>query len=218
MMFDWDSFLPRFLHDARGVLRKSATKSQILDRRWEDASPELRALLRESIETQANLDTLFRRLGTFIEAQRPPSTGRLPLRTIVGLARMKKRDQLAAAGAELTIGELCSATATAELQTVFEELLDNSITFVCAERPLGIRIDAHAEGELLHVTFADNASGWDPKLDEAVFAPLQRLDSRGGFGLGLAIARAVIANAGGSMVATTNPAGSTFEVKLPLND
>jgi signal transduction histidine kinase len=101
---------------------------------------------------------------------------------------------------------------------VLEELLDNSIAFISAERPLAIHIDACIEGEIVRVTFADNACGWDPKVGDAVFEPLQRLDPRGGFGLGLAIARAVITNAGGSIVATTSPAGSTFEMDLPLDN
>jgi light-regulated signal transduction histidine kinase (bacteriophytochrome) len=218
MMFDWETFLPRYLHDARAVLRKAATKAQMLDRRWDEQSPELRTLLHETIDAQANLDKFFQRLGTLVEAYRPPATDKLPLRTIVGLARMKKKDRLSAAGADLRIGELCGASATTELQTVLEELLDNSTTFLCVERPLEIRIEAHTLRDLIRLTFHDNAAGWDPRLGDAVFVPLQRVDLRGGFGLGLAITRAVVTTAGGSIVATTSPAGSTFQIDLPLND
>jgi len=62
----------------------------------------------------------------------------------------------------------------------------------------------------------------DPADLERVFEPFVRLDAArardtGGAGLGLAIARSVVATHGGTIAAESVPgAGSTFTIRLPL--
>jgi light-regulated signal transduction histidine kinase (bacteriophytochrome) len=215
MNFDWDSFLRRVIHDARAILRQAGTKTQLLDRRWDDVSPELRALLREAISAQANLDLFLRRIGAYHEALNSAPAGLLPVATIAKLAHLSRKDRLASAGAELQIGELGETVGPACLQTVLEELLDNSITFPAPERPVRVLLHASSNEEQLKVSFTDNASGWDPNFADRAFLPLEKLDPRGGFGLGLAIARALVDRAGGTITATTDPAGSTFTIEFP---
>jgi len=62
----------------------------------------------------------------------------------------------------------------------------------------------------------------EPADLERIFQPFVRLDAarardRGGAGLGLAIARSIVAAHDGSVDATSTPgAGSTFTIGLPL--
>jgi light-regulated signal transduction histidine kinase (bacteriophytochrome) len=216
MNFDWDAFLPHVIHDVRAILRESSTKSQLLDRRWEDAPAELRALLHDSIAAQANLDHFIRRIGAFHEALSAPPSEFMSIATIVKLVHLSRKDRLRSLGAELEIGELCEASAPASLQAVLEELLDNSMTFVSPERPLRVRIHAQRDDSSVRITISDNGSGWESGLDDRLFLPLERLDPRGGFGLGLAIARALVERAGGNISGATTSSGSVFAIELPL--
>jgi signal transduction histidine kinase len=215
MTFDWDTIIPHFVHDGRSILRKSATRNQLLDRRWSDASPELRELLHEAIEGQASLDRFFRRFGAFHEALNASPGETLPIATVIKLACLSRRDAIQGAGATVEVGELGESIVPMTLQNVLEELLDNSITFASPDRPLHISIGAEPQIDHVRITYEDNASGWDSSLARKLFLPLERLDSRGGFGLGLAIATALVEGAGGAITATTSPAGSKFTIDLP---
>jgi signal transduction histidine kinase len=212
--YDWDTLLPRVLHDGRAALRKASMKAQMLDRQWEGGDPELRQLLREVVTAQTDLDLFFRRISALREAYRPAREW-VPLQEILLASRLSRKNQLAAIGAKLSVAEAPGIAAPGKLQGAIEELIDNSMRFAAEDRTLEIDIHAHLSADVLVVTVADNASGWDPAFTERAFMPLERLDPRAGFGLGLAIARAMIASAGGTIEAATSPAGSTFTVRIP---
>jgi signal transduction histidine kinase len=105
----------------------------------------------------------------------------------------------------------------ARLEVVWEELISNSCRFRDAGRPLKIRIDASQNADTLQVHFADNGSGWNPDFAETLFQPLQRSSSqKGGFGLGLAIARATVESVGGQIHAQLGAPGACFQVLIPV--
>ncbi len=106
---------------------------------------------------------------------------------------------------------------------VFANLLDNALRHT----PPGGRVDVHAErrGQLVEIAVSDTGDGIAPEHLERVFERFYRVDggrarARGGSGIGLAIARALVEAHGGSIRAESDGAGrgSRFVVSLPTSE
>jgi len=134
----------------------------------------------------------------------------------VGAAILAKREPVKKVCGEVSASCLVAGQVTATMQNVLEELLENSIRFRDNERPLRVQIEAAEKGGRLKIAYTDNGCGWDPRLNDKLFRPFERLDARGRFGLGLTIVKALLDVSGGSIEASTTPAGSTFTICTSL--
>lgn len=106
---------------------------------------------------------------------------------------------------------------------MLEQLLFNLLDNVVKHAPAGTRIfiGAQRDAEELTLRVADDGPGFPPDLEpEALFDKFRRGRAKGvtgGFGLGLAICRAIARVHGGEIRATRIPAGGAlFTVTLPL--
>jgi two-component system sensor kinase FixL len=103
-----------------------------------------------------------------------------------------------------------------QLQQVFDNLLSNSIAALQAVerfRHLWVRAEPDAE-HYVKVSLRDSGCGVDPRYLERIFDPFfsTRLD---GLGLGLTVARSIVAAHGGKICASANRrSGMLFEVWL----
>jgi signal transduction histidine kinase len=85
-----------------------------------------------------------------------------------------------------------------------------------------IALTAHADGDDVELAVLDDGPGIPPELLPVIFDRFARADparsrATGGTGLGLAICRAVVEAHGGTIAASSGPAGgATFTVRLPV--
>jgi signal transduction histidine kinase len=104
------------------------------------------------------------------------------------------------------------------------QVLANLITNALRFTPAGgaIRLGAHAVGDQIAMSVADNGQGIDPADLPFVFERFWRADrartrSGGGSGLGLAIARRIVEAHGGTITADSAPGtGTTITILMPL--
>ncbi len=113
----------------------------------------------------------------------------------------------------------------ARFQQVIWNLLRNAVKFT----PRGGRISIRTENEqsgltdsILRIRVTDTGAGIEESALERIFLPFEQAEPKGehrfgGVGLGLAIARAIVALHGGTISARSAglDQGSTFEVQLP---
>jgi signal transduction histidine kinase len=133
------------------------------------------------------------------EAERPPPPGRT-------LAL-----ELEAAAPVLVSGN------AEQLGRLVGNLLDNALR--CAERRVVVRLASR--GPEAELTVSDDGPGIPPADRERVFERFVRLDEdrsrpKGGYGLGLAIARDIAGRHGGTVRVADSAAGATLVVRLPL--
>jgi signal transduction histidine kinase/ABC-type multidrug transport system ATPase subunit len=113
------------------------------------------------------------------------------------------------------------------LEQVFVNLLNNAFR----HNPPGtlVTIVARNRGELagassiapaeVEISVSDNGPGFPEELAPAPFEPARRQRSRGtGAGLGLSIARGIVDAHGGQIELDTEQAGTTFRIRLPVED
>ncbi|HYV01147.1 MAG TPA: HAMP domain-containing sensor histidine kinase, partial [Actinomycetota bacterium] len=106
------------------------------------------------------------------------------------------------------------------LRQVLDNLLDNTRVHTPKGTPVRVKI-RRADGELV-LTVADEGPGLSPEVAMRVFERFYRGDptrsrGTGGAGLGLSIVSAIVeAHAGKVSATSSNGAGTTFEVRLPV--
>ncbi len=100
----------------------------------------------------------------------------------------------------------------AQLELLFQNLLDNALKFHAADPPR-IRIDCEEEAGAWHIRVEDNGLGIPAKDEARVFALFQRLHTASeapGTGIGLALCRRVVAHHGGRIWVESRPAGGSI--------
>lgn len=107
-----------------------------------------------------------------------------------------------------------------DLETIWNNLLDNAIRY----SPTGgkVRLSVARKNGNAHIEVEDQGPGIREQEVENIFARFHRSDESrsretGGYGLGLAISKAIVEAYGGSIDAKTRSgSGTTFYVKLPV--
>jgi signal transduction histidine kinase len=121
------------------------------------------------------------------------------------------------------LGELPSVTCNiGELNQVFLNLIINAAQAleekVAASGELGvIRISTRVVGSEVQIKIADNGPGIPRELQDRIYEPFFTTKEVGkGTGQGLALARSTIQRHSGSLECSSDPAGTTFTIRLPL--
>jgi PAS domain S-box-containing protein len=105
------------------------------------------------------------------------------------------------------------------LRQVFWNLLSNAVKFTASGGSIVVA-SVNLPDSAVRVSIGDTGAGMDPSTLEHLFAPFDRrpnpMDSRSGLGLGLAIARGIVAAHGGQIEASSDGRGrgSMFTVEL----
>lgn len=108
------------------------------------------------------------------------------------------------------------------LHQILLNLVGNAVKFT--EREGWVRISANSTGQRVDVAVSDSGIGIPASALEYIFDEFRQADSStyrryGGAGLGLAIARRLAEQQGGSITVTSLPGeGSTFTLHLPIAD
>ena len=162
--------------------------------------------------------------------------------SILEYANVNRGDESASSGTDLEQivfeildtreREIQEANATIEVGTLPRAVIDDVQAFRLLDNIIGnaikyrdpgrapeIDINAQLQGASVVVSVSDNGIGFDDGDEEAVFKMFKRLHGDGeypGTGMGLAIAKRVVEQYGGSISAASTPGvGSTFTISLP---
>ena len=107
------------------------------------------------------------------------------------------------------------------LKQVLANLLDNALRHTHEGGHVSVSLSV--EGRTAVMRVADDGDGIPADQLEVVFARFHRVDTSrrsgdgSGSGLGLTIARAIVSDHGGTIVAQSDGSGATFEIRLPMS-
>ena len=213
-------------HDLQEPLRKVASFTQMLQRRYEGQLDErAHRYIEFSVDGAKRMQELindllaFSRVGRLTDPHERVDLGALAARAVANVEPAADE-----AGAVVEVGDLPSVQGDAVLLTVvFQNLIANAIKFRHPDRAPRVSIDAaRANGEW-QLTVVDNGIGVEPEYGERIFVIFQRLHTRTayeGTGIGLAMCRKIIEYHGGRIWLGTPPpdGGSRFCFTLPAAD
>jgi PAS domain S-box-containing protein len=213
-------------HDLREPLRMVASFSQLLLQQHAEKldGSALRALeicASSARRMQALLDDLlaFSRSGSDlgrIEACAPAD--------LIGTALDHLDEAIEKSGAQIQIGEMPDTMRVNPLRfiRVFQNLVGNAVKYTPEGEAPKISLHAAPSQAGYVFTVADQGIGMNPDYAEKIFEPFTRLNPSSKFdgtGMGLAICRKIVANAGGRIwVETALGEGSRFHVYWPLTE
>jgi signal transduction histidine kinase len=212
-------------HDLQEPLRKVASFTQMLQRRYEDQLDErAQRYIEFAVDGARRMQQLindllaFSRVGRGDEPYEPVDTNALVARAVENLETV-----IDEAGAEVAAGRLPTVHGDPGLLGgVFQNLIANAVKFRAEDRPPRVRIDARRTNGEWRFTCADNGIGVEPEYAERIFVIFQRLHTRTeyeGTGIGLAMCRKIIEYHGGRIWLGPPPpdGGSTFCFTLPAD-
>ena len=225
-----DHFLAALSHELRTPLTPVLITAALL-REDETLPVEVRnslEVIEQNIEMQARMvDDLLdysRVINNKLELAVGPCNLREIIHRALDVCRAAGVQKGVAIGLELHARQHQLHADAMRLQQVFWNLIQNAIKFT----PAGghITIASHSGEDHLEVSVTDTGCGIDPALLEVIFNPFEQVHQKPasgggqrGLGLGLAIARRVVAAHGGSITAASRGKGSgtKFVVRLPVS-
>jgi signal transduction histidine kinase len=209
-------------HDLQEPLRKVASFSQLLQRRY---AGKLDARADQYIEfavdgakrMQALINDLlsYSRVG---RSDREPAL--VSSDAALTQARANLAEQIEETGATIETGHLPLVLAEMPLLiAVFQNLLSNALKF-SGGKPPRVVVTVRRDEPFWLFSFSDNGIGIEPEYAERIFVIFQRLHERtayAGTGIGLAMTRKIIENFGGRIwLDTTFTGGTRFCFTLPM--
>jgi light-regulated signal transduction histidine kinase (bacteriophytochrome) len=209
-------------HDLQEPLRKVASFSQLLQRRY---AGQLDARADQYIEFAVDGAKRMQALiNDLLAYSRVGRSSREPTLVSSDSALVAARNNLATSieesGATIETGHLPLVLAELPLLTaVFQNLLSNALKF-SGGKPARIVVTARRDEPFWLFSFSDNGIGIDPDYAERIFVIFQRLHDRSaypGTGIGLAMSRKIIEYFGGKIWLDTSYAdGARFLFTLPM--
>jgi signal transduction histidine kinase len=209
-------------HDLQEPLRKVASFSQLLQRRY---AGKLDARADQYIEfavdgakrMQALINDLlaYSRVG---RSDREPAL--VSSDTALTQARANLAEQIEETGATIETGHLPLVLAELPLLiAVFQNLLSNALKF-SGGKPPRVVITVGRDEPFWLFSFSDNGIGIEPEYADRIFVIFQRLHERTaytGTGIGLSMTRKIIENFGGRIwLDTAFTGGTRFFFTLPM--
>lgn len=208
-------------HEVRNPLVSVKTFLQLLPERWGDPSfsGEFMTLVTDELRRVERL------LDLIIAHSGPPATSAESgvtavasgLESALALLRHRAHKREVQLESEIADGLPGVALGADELRQVVLNLLLNAIE---ATPPKGsVALRATAAGEFVELAVADEGPGVPAEACEAIFEPFYSTRSERSGGLGLAITRRIVADAGGTVsVGARAGGGAEFLVRLPSAD
>jgi signal transduction histidine kinase len=216
---DLDGIARRLLHDVRSLVRKASLDAQLLQRSLGGNCQGEEEFLTRLLSGHASIELLLRRVGILLDAMRPGGRSTpMPVGTALTMAVQSSwKGEVREDGSAVEMCVMPDYAVPGNIAMAVSELIDNAVRFRAAGRPLHVRVDAKVDAAgALTVSVVDNGEGWDERYTEKMFRPFETLlPGRSGFGLGLAISRAVAESNGGQLTAHSSPEGGSFSLTLP---
>ena len=209
-------------HEIAAPLHVIRGRAEMLRRRAADDSA--RRNLRIITEQIDRITLIVRHLLDFAR-RREPHFQRVELCEVVQRVVEFLDPELARAHVELQLECANPAPVRADadlLHQVFINLIMNSLQVMdgAAPRRIAVRVDTHTSDDAPHarIVLQDSGPGIPESVIDRIFEPFFTTKQPGeGTGLGLAVARSIIDEHGGSITATTAAAGGArFTITIPL--
>ncbi|WP_459881169.1 PAS domain-containing sensor histidine kinase [Halorubrum gandharaense] len=208
-------------HDLQEPLRMVSSYLSLLEQRYSDAlDDDAEEFIDFAVDGAERMKEMIEGLLEYsrVEQQGDPLSP-TDLDTVLEDVLDDLRMQIDATDAEVAVDPLPVVEGDAsQLRQVFQNLLDNAITY-SGEEPPRIEVTAEQQGDEVVVSVRDEGIGIDPEHQDRIFEVFNRLHTQeeySGTGIGLALCQRIVERHGGDIWIESEPGeGTTFSFTLP---
>jgi two-component system, NtrC family, nitrogen regulation sensor histidine kinase NtrY len=216
----WREMAKQIAHEIKNPLTPMKLSIQYLQRAWndkvEDFDDYLKRVTNTLVEQINNLSSIASEFSKF--AQMPSAKVEVVnlVEKVENCCMLFSKSTKTEILLNNTVGEEILVKADGEqLLGVFNNLIKNAIQAIPSGLKGVVKLEISVHDEMARVTVSDNGKGIAEEIRSKLFVP-SFTTKTGGMGLGLAIARRIIENAGGEIwFESTEGVGSVFFVELP---
>ncbi|MBC7381566.1 MAG: PAS domain S-box protein [Bacteroidia bacterium] len=223
-------------HDLQEPLRKIQTlASLILEREFDNLSVKGKDYFRRMNATANRMQTLLKDLLAYSRTSTIDRKFELTdLNLIIEEVKSELKETIEDKHATIEASELCSANIIHfQFRQLMQNLIANALKFSKPNLPPHITIKSRVQKgsklndlnlspdkEYCHISIKDNGIGFEPEFKTRIFEMFQRLHDKEeyeGTGIGLSIAKKIMDNHGGIIIATSKlNKGATFDLYIPV--
>jgi signal transduction histidine kinase len=208
-------------HDLQEPLRAISGCVQILEKRYKDQlDSKGHELIAHTVEGVARLKELIEGLLAYSRVSRLEAGAEpVSLESALGAAVGQLASAIEETGAVVEHEKLPMVCGNrGQIVQLLQNLIGNALKYRAARAPI-VRISTLRKENMWAIAIRDNGIGIEPQYFDRVFSIFQRLHTRDeypGTGIGLAICKRIVEQAGGTMwIESVLGAGSTFFFTLP---
>lgn len=217
----WREMARQVAHEIKNPLTPMKLGIQHFQHAWDPDAPDAREKLdRFSRSIVQQIDALNGVATAFSQFAQMP-IARPEALDLSSVVRAAVDVFEASPGVDITLHDAPSLTVTADrehLLRVFNNLLKNAVQAIPEDRAGAIDVRLYAKDSEAIVGVTDNGSGISDEARERLFTPSFTTKSSG-MGLGLAMVKRIVENAGGRVWFTTEEGkGTSFFIALPLRE
>lgn len=211
---DLDTFFDTVSHDLRGPLNNIKGLIELLKNPKQEEMPDLILMLEKST---LRVEDVLTGLTEILEVKsRHGQAKEVELDAVLQVVEAEFRNEIAQTGTTVSADfSACPTVRYAQpyLESLFRNMISNSIKYRSASRAPHIQIVAKRENDLVTLSFQDNGQGIDLERNgNDIFKPFYQVDGgQEGIGMGLNIVKNVVEkNGGGVEVKSQLGIGTTF--------
>lgn len=211
------------VHEIRNPLVSVKTFLQLLPERLDDPEfhQNFRGVVGDEVQRlERMLDDLLRHSSPRMSSSRGGERARIEevIRTTLQLMSYRFREQGVAFDSEIRSNLPVLGLPEDSLRQLLLNLLLNASTITPAGGSISLRVDwSPTRANHVELKIADDGPGIDASLVGRIFEPFWTTRSEGGGGLGLAICKRIVEDAGGEIeVHNRREGGACFRVDLPI--
>ena len=215
----WREMAKQVAHEIKNPLTPMKLRIQHLERAWNDKAPNFDQKLKETARTLVEqIDTLTNIADEFSNFAKMPRAKNEPIDLVVvlkGCIDLFKASQNVKIKFNDPEEELLVNADKDQFIRVFNNLITNGIQSIPEERQGLLLIEISGTRKVVSVTIKDNGSGISQEVVAHLFTPNFTTKTHGA-GLGLAMVKNIVENAGGEVSFETKiDEGTTFFLSLP---
>ncbi|MBL7913942.1 MAG: HAMP domain-containing histidine kinase [Bacteroidia bacterium] len=217
----WREMAKQVAHEIKNPLTPMKLGVQHLQRAWKEQSPNLESIMQrfsqtliEQIDTLSNIATEFSNFAKMPKANNEETDIALILRNCVTL--YGENESATITYYEHKSGPFMAYADKEQMMRVFSNLLKNAIQAIPDDRKGHVHVEIKTEGSKLVASIKDNGVGIPEEERGKIFTP-NFTTKTGGTGLGLAMVKNIVEQAGGAVWFESEPGtGTTFFVSMPV--
>lgn len=217
----WREMAKQIAHEIKNPLTPMKLKVQYLKRAWDDKKPDfdkrMEQFTKAMIDQINSLSAIAGEFGDFAKMPRPQNE-KIDISNHVKnmVDFFVPTENVKIQFKDETQQKCCVFADPYQLNRVMSNLLKNSIQSIPYGRQGNIEISLQKRDDFVLIAVQDNGKGVSEEIKNKLFHPNFTTKS-GGMGMGLAISKKIIEDAGGEIWYETKLGkGTTFYIQLPL--